>query len=131
MRKHMFLFVLLAALPLTLWGCGCGPGTPPPPPPEPPEQLVAQWIAVATAGKDNLDVPKGAELAQRLAAQGPDKLNPLLDVLANKDADPYEKVMVVMTTMPAISQFHEQRLIELTGPQYDSVSRADAAHLLG
>ncbi len=131
MRMRIFLFLVLALLPLTLWGCGRGSGTPPPPPPEPPDQLVAQWVAVATAGKDHLDVPKGAELVQKLVAQGPEKLVPILDVLANKDADPYEKVMVVMTTMPALSQFHEQKLIELTAPGVDSISRADAAHLLG
>ncbi len=131
MRMPVRPLFILTALPLILWGCGSGPATPPPPAPEAPEELVAQWTALATAGKDNLDVQKAAEIAQKLAAQGPDKLIPLLDVLANKDADPYEKVMVVMTTMPAISQYHEAKLIELTGAQIDSVSRADAAHLLG
>jgi hypothetical protein len=127
----MRALLVLTALPLILWGCGSGPSTAPPPPAESPEQLVAQWTALATAGKDNLDIQKASEIVNKLAAQGPDKLLPLLDVLANKDADPYEKVMVVMTAMPFVSQFHEPKLIELTGEQNDSVSRADAAHLLG
>ena len=122
----------MTALPMILWGCGSGPATPPPPVAEPPEQLVAQWTALATAAdKDNLEVGKASEIVAKLAAQGPDNLIPLLDVLANKDADPYEKVMVVMTTMPALSKSHEPKLIELTGPQIDSVSRGCAAHLLG
>lgn len=131
MNTPIRALLILTAMPLVLWGCWSGPATPPAPAAEPPEQLVAQWTALATAGKDNLDVPKAGEIASKLAAQGPEKLLPLLDVLAQKDADPYEKVMVVMTTMPAISQFHEPRLIELTGTPIDSVSRGAAAHLLG
>ncbi len=129
MRFHILVFSVLAAVPLVLWGCG--PGTPPPSPPEPPEQLVAEWKAVAQAGKDQWDIPKAAEIAQKLAAQGPEKLNPLLDLLANAGGNEEDKVLVVMSVMPAISQAHEQKLIELTGAQYDPYTRADAAHLLG
>ncbi len=129
MIAHIRTLLFLTALPLVLWGCG--PAVPPAPPVEPPEQLVAQWTALSKMDKDQLDVPKATEIAHKLAALGPEQLNPLLEVLASKEASPVEKVLVVMSTMPSISKDHEPRLIELTGPQYDSISRADAAHLLG
>ena len=127
MTTYARAVLVLAALPIVLFGCGSGPSTPPA---EPPEQLVAQWTAMATGDKESIDGVKLTDIAQKLAAQGPDKLTPLLDVLANKDAEPGEKVLVVVTTMPFISLSHEPKLIELTEPQVDSISRGCAAHLL-
>ena len=124
------VFLVAAALPLLFWGCG--PSTPPPPVVKTPEQLMADWASVAAASKENLEAaPKACEISQQLAAQGPDKLMPLLDVLSNPNAGPHEKVLVVIATGPLLTQAHEQKLLDLSGPQTDSVSRGCATHLLG
>ncbi len=131
MSMHIRALLFLTTLPMILMGCGSGPAVPAAPAAESPEQLVSQWMTMASGDREKMDTQKLAEIVQKLAAQGPDKLTPLLDVLADKDADPGKKVLVVVMTMPFISQSHEPRLIELTGTQIDSVSRGCAAHLLG
>lgn len=118
---------VLLVLAVTVTGCG---GKPPAKPARPAEELLAEWRRLASAGLAGLDAEAAVETARQLAAGGPERLNPLLDVIAENPGDPQAKVIAVISLAPVAGEAHQARLIEMTAGGEDRTTRANAAHLL-
>ncbi|MBW7865685.1 MAG: hypothetical protein GX580_05430 [Candidatus Hydrogenedens sp.] len=118
------MMLVLAGL---LAGCG---GKAPAPPAKSPEELVAEWRQLAAAGRENFKPEAAAEIARLLAEGGPERLTPLLDVIAENPGVPDAKLLAVISLAPVVGEAHQARLIGMTAPDQERITRAQAAHLL-
>ena len=117
----------LVALAGMLASCGGGGPT--------PESLVAEFQAVADAALEEVhkqaDVGKAMNLAQQLAAMGPQATDKLLDILAQPDADPRTKMLVTISVKPVLAKENMARVIALTEASNNVNTRVNAAHIVG
>ena len=75
--------------------------------------------------------PRAYELVGRLSMSGADALMPIVEVLADPEADPYKKVFVVQCLAAHMAPAYAARLGELAEPPGDGTTRASAVTLLG
>ncbi len=94
------------------------------------EALVSEWRQLAESPQENLANPRCAEIASQLAARGLAGLQPLIDVLADPNADPHAKVLVVTSIQHLMQPALVPVLAELTKPTFDGTTRACATQLL-
>lgn len=94
------------------------------------ESVLEEWNAMAKDPLIHLSDPRVVELGVQLQTLGPDKLDPLFDVLADPDADPAKKVLVVVTLQNIVDATMTPKLIPLTSAEYDVNTRSAAAQLI-
>jgi len=130
---RLFQCVLICALVLIASACGRKEAEKAPARPATPEELVAEWknIAANPGVRGELDIDGATVIGEALALQGPNGLDPIMDVLGDAAADPRTKMLAVMTIKPYIQKENVPRLIAMTGPEFDKITRANAGHLLG
>lgn len=99
------------------------------------EDLVKMWQQLAHQAPETFDAAKGVAIAENMAATGVEGLEPILQELADPDGAPGAKVFATITlqalTPGALGNDLIPRLIKLTEPTYNSVTRSCAAHLVG
>lgn len=96
-----------------------------------PEELLAEWMLLAADPVANAANPRAYELVGRLSMSGADALMPIVEVLADPEADPYKKVFVVQCLAAHMAPAYAARLGELAEPPGDGTTRASAVTLLG
>ena len=96
-----------------------------------PEELLAEWMLLAADPVANAANPRAYELIGRLSTSGADALMPIVEVLADSEADPYKKVFVVQCLAAHMAPAYAARLGELAEPPGDGTTRASAVTLLG
>ena len=96
-----------------------------------PEELLAEWMLLAADPVANAANPRAYELVGRLSTSGTDALMPIVEVLADPEADPYKKVFVVQCLAAHMAPDYAARLGELAEPPGDGTTRASAVTLLG
>lgn len=133
--KHLnMLFVIAYALCL-LTGCGAQPIPTTPPPKEaeatPDSNLMDEWHQLAQVDYATMDYDRAMIIANELALQGPNGLNPLFEVLENPDETPVAKMLAVVSLSAHITDSHIPRLLTLTDSKYDQATRGCATNLLG
>jgi HEAT repeat protein len=95
------------------------------------DALLAQWMELAkTATRDKTNVEEGAAIAQKLAEQGPDALQPIIDVLADKASTPFAKALAAMSLRGNLDAKQVPRLLALLQPENDPTTRVCATSLL-
>ncbi len=98
---------------------------------EEPVDLVAQWHEIPKAGHESMDVGSAIEIANAMAASGPNGLDPLLRVLEEPEESPTAKMLAVICLSPHMQESFLPRLTALTQPEHNQATRGCAAHLLG
>ncbi|MBI2434802.1 MAG: hypothetical protein HYV26_18250 [Candidatus Hydrogenedentes bacterium] len=121
---------VLLALGVACAGCGPDQQTSSEQQVSSPEELMANFVGLAKEGPNNLDVVSAQAIAKRLR-DSPAGLEPLLQLLADPDADPVAKVLLVISVSPLVKPDMAPRLIDLTQPGHEKTTRACATHLLG
>ena len=96
-----------------------------------PEELLAEWMLLAADPVANEANPRAYELVGRLSTSGTDALMPIVEVLADPEANPYKKVFVVQCLAAHMAPAYTARLGELAEPPGDGTTRASAVTLLG
>lgn len=104
---------------------------PEPQAPVTPEDLFVQWREIPEAGHEFMDIGRAIVIANALAQQGPDGLEPILDVLASPEEDPVAKMLAVICLSSHMNESFLPRLLELSEPGHESITRGGAIHLLG
>lgn len=132
----------LLCLTVLLAACGSQESAPPPQPVEQQElthdQVIQAWHQLALAGADRIDAGTATIIAQKLLEDGPEGLRPILDALGDKDGNPVEKVLAVISLTPILMNEKspelvavlEESFLESTEPDAETATRACAAHLL-
>ena len=129
------VLILFAAL-----ANGCGP-VPAPPKDSPEDGLrelhYQQWLSLAQAGPEAWDAPQAAEIAAKMAAAGPNGLEPLLALLEDPAAKSPVQVCAYISLTGLAGQYPEwfagivPRLLTLTQPNQSRTARGCATQLLG
>ncbi len=132
--KHLCIVSALTCALLLLSACGAQPiptTTNTKPEVKNGTDLMAEWNDLAATDYDHLDFDRAMIIANELALQGPNGLNPLFEVLEDPTAPKMAKILAVASLSPHVNDSHSARLIPLTDAQNDSITRGCAAHLLG
>lgn len=95
-----------------------------------PTTALAEWEALAADALANLSNPRAVELGVLLQTLGPEGFDPLIAVLGDPDAAPEKKVFVVVTLQSVADPSLTPKLVPLTGPEHDDVTRSGAAQLI-
>jgi len=118
------LGVLIAAL-------GCS-SQPPAPLVDDPEVLMGHWHELTKVmDRAELDFYTATVITERLAALGPNGLDPLFDVLGADDESPLTKLLALMCLQGHLEPEMEDRLVAFTAPEREQTTRTCATHLLG
>ena len=96
-----------------------------------PEELVAEWMQLAADPVTNAANPRAHELVGRLSTSGAEALMPIVEVLADSEADPHKKVFVVQCLAAHMAPAYAARLGELAKAPGEGTTRASAVTLLG
>jgi HEAT repeat protein len=83
----------------------------------------------ATRATPNIE--EGRTIAGQLAAMGPEALNPLFDVMADRASSPFAKTLATMSLVPVLDPRVAPRLLDLTKPENEVTTRVCATSLLG
>ncbi len=95
------------------------------------ETLLSEWDALAATEHDMADYERAAEIGAKLAEKGPEGLEPFFRIIESPEAEPMEKMLAVVSLSDHIDDTHIERLLALTAPEHDSVTRGCAVKLLG
>jgi len=93
--------------------------------------LMDEWRQLAKSDYEHINFDRAMIIANELALQGPDGLEPLFKVIEDPQETDIAKMLAVVSLSPHINDTHAERLMPLTDSKYDSVTRGCAAHLLG
>ncbi len=93
--------------------------------------LMGTWRSIPQEKLEDTDVNRAVEIAGQMAAQGPQGLEPIFEVLSSKDARPVEKIVATISLGPHVNKTHVSRLAALTNTGNDQTMRGCAIHLLG
>lgn len=93
--------------------------------------LLTQWREIPRAGHEYMDIPRAVQISGAMAQSGPDGLAPLLEIIEDAQEDPVTKMLAVICLTPYLDEAWLPRLLSLTAPEYDSVTRGCAVHLVG
>jgi len=96
-----------------------------------PQALLDEWRSLAKEPSRNLRNPRTREIARQLSQIDRKALLTILDILEAPEAEPLDKVFVVVTLDTVVGEDMTARLKELSAPDRDGTSRACAVQLLG
>lgn len=128
--------LLLAACAVVVCACSPGEETSAPQVLDSPKALdtsadpMQQWHAISEGVLGEMNIDQAMELTRQIAEGGPDKLEPIFAVLDAKEKSPSAKVLAVICLGTHVNESHLQRLIALTQPEHDAVTRGCAINLL-
>jgi len=95
-----------------------------------PEELLAEWEALAENPRENLSNPRVSMLGTILNAMGREHLDPMVDVLKDEGEDEAKKVLVAETLQNVMTPEWVDTLEPLTSEEHGNTTRAVATHLL-
>ncbi len=95
-----------------------------------PDALMEEWRAIAASKPEEVDQARIIQIANTLAEHGPEALEPFFAVIEDPDATPVKKMLAVMSLSAHVDQSHAPRLMALSEPEHDAVTRGCAVHLL-
>ena len=120
-----------------VFGCGSGDAPPPATPAESgaesasnPQALLDEWKDLIGKPEANLNNPRLVVLASMLAAQAPNMLNVMIDVLVDPATQPHSKLMVLSSLEAVMDSSLVPRLLQLTEQDVDPVVRSGVTMLL-
>src|SRR3989339_238336 len=122
MRHLCILFTITCILA----GCGAQPIpiTPTPTPDtSPSNDLMTEWHQLAKSEYATINFDRAMIIANDLALQGPNGLDPLFKVIESQEETPAAKMLAVASLGAHIQDKDVPRLIALTDSKYDQSTR--------
>ena len=121
-----------------LIGAGCGPQNPPPSASSAtateaqlsPQAVLDEWKGLVSKPEENMDNPRCVVLASMLAAQAPDLLNVMIDLLVDPATSPQSKLIILTSLESVLQPGMAPRLLQLTDPGVDGSVRSGVTMLL-
>lgn len=119
---------------IILVGCGAAPipsTVETKPSVESGDGLIDEWRQLAKSDYEHLNFDRAMIIANELALQGSEGLDPLFKVIEDPKETDIAKMLAVISLSPHVNDTHAERLMPLTEDTHDSITRGCAAHLLG
>jgi hypothetical protein len=132
--KHLCSLTAVTCALLILSACGAQPiptTTTTQPEVKNDDDLMTEWYGLSTTDYNHIDFDRALIIANELALQGPNGLDPLFKVLEDSATTQMAKMLAAASLSPHINDSHAKRLIPLTEVEQDSATRGCAVHLLG
>ncbi len=99
------------------------------------DEVVSTWMWMSLEELAAIDTQQAIVLVQRMAEEGPEGLDPVLEILGSPDASPSSKVLAVICLSPLIPTDAGEGLfaplMAMTEPEHEVSTRACATHLVG
>jgi len=119
--------------------CGCGEGTVPSAAPESvasfpaapdPDALFEEWKTLIARPGEGQNDTRCQVLAAMLAAQAPERLDSMVDLLTSPATEPESKLAILFSLEGVLNPELVRRLLELTQPDVDGTVRSGVTLLL-
>ena len=95
-----------------------------------PDAILAEWKTLIANPEEHQNDPRCQVLTAMLAAQAPERLNTMVDLLTDPATKPESKLVILFSLESVLTPELVARLLELTQPEVDGTVRSGVTMLL-